>query len=74
MYGKCIIVFSCGCGYSKMSSLIYLDEPDCSPLRNQRFSYYRFKIRKSMVPYEYRPDKNRHIIAKNNVLGGEKGK
>lgn len=57
-----------------MSSLIYLDENKKCFLRNQRFSYYHFNIRKSMVPYEYRPDNNRHIIAKSNVIEGEIGK
>ena len=54
-----------------MSSLIYLDE--FGFLRNQRFSKYRFSIRKSMVHYAYRPDNNRHIIAKSNIIEGEKG-
>jgi hypothetical protein len=31
-------------------------------------------IRKNTVPYEFRPDNDRHIIAKGNIIEGETGK
>jgi hypothetical protein len=57
-----------------MSSLLYVEQPVGYWLRNTRFSKYVNDIRKNMVPYEFRPDMDRHIIVKGNVLEGETGK